>query len=70
MKLTVTKDFPYQILFALCIGVTYVNIYELTFAVWILAIGLTVKKKYSLTLLRYIVPHFFILFETYTYVHV
>lgn len=61
MKLTITKDFPYQVLFALCIGVTYINIYELTFAVWILALGLTVKRKYSLTLLRYIVPHILIL---------
>jgi hypothetical protein len=61
MKITITKDFPYQFLFALCVGVTYINIYELTFAVWLLAIVLTIKNKYSFTLLRYILPHFFIL---------
>jgi len=62
MKFKITKDFPYQFLFALCIGVTYINIYELTFAVWLFTIALTIKKKYSYTLLRYILPYFFILF--------
>jgi hypothetical protein len=61
MKFKITKDFPYQFLFALCIGVTYINIYELTFAVWLFTIALTIKKKYSYTLLRYILPYVFIL---------
>jgi hypothetical protein len=62
MKFKITSDLPYQILFILCVGVTYINIYELTFAVWIFTIGLTVKKRYSTTIFNYILIHVIILF--------
>jgi hypothetical protein len=45
----------YQILYFLCIGVTYLNNYELTFAVWFVTIVLTVRKTYSITLIHYAV---------------
>jgi len=53
----ITKDFLYQILFAICILVTYLNNYELTFLVWIATILLTIKRKYSLTIIQYIFPY-------------
>lgn len=43
----------HQILFFLCIGVTYLNNYELTFAVWFITIFLTLRKKYATTLIHY-----------------
>lgn len=48
------KEKLYQILYFLCIAVTYLNNYELTFAVWLVTIGLTLKKTYSVTFLHYI----------------
>lgn len=54
MSFKISKNLPYQILFGLCIGVTYFNIYELTFAVWIFTIAITYKKSYSFALLKYI----------------
>ena len=52
----ISKDFLYQILFAICILVTYLNIYELTFLVWTATILVTIKSKYSLTIIQYIFP--------------
>lgn len=61
MKFKVTKNFVFQILFALCIGVTYLNNYELTFAVWVITLLFTIKQKYSFTLIQYIFPFIAIL---------
>lgn len=57
----ISKDFFYQILFAICIFVTYLNIYELTFVVWIGAISVTLKRQYSLKIFQYIFPYVAIL---------
>ncbi len=57
----ISKDFLYQILFAICILVTYLNNYELTFLVWIAIIIVTIKRKYSLTIFQYIVSYITIL---------
>ena len=57
----ISKDFLYQILFAICILVTYLNNYELTFLVWIAVILATIKRHYSLTILQYIFPYISIL---------
>lgn len=54
MRIKISKNLPYQVLFGLCIGVTYLNIYELNFAVWAFTIAITFKKKYSIDLLKYI----------------
>lgn len=54
MILKISKDLPYQILFALCVLVTYLNVYELTFLVWSFTAALTIRKRYSLTIWKYI----------------
>lgn len=56
MKVVLPKIFPYQILFAICVCVTYFNNYELTFATWFFSILLSYKKTYSITLLKYLLP--------------
>ena len=60
-SIKISKDLLYQLLFAICIFVTYLNIYELTFLVWISTILLTIKRKYSLTIIQYIFPYVAIL---------
>ena len=54
MKIKFNKDLPYQLLFTLCIAVPYLNNYELTFGLWVLAAALTFRKVYSYTILKYI----------------
>ena len=53
MALVFKKYYIYQFLFCICIVVPYLNIYELTFAVWALTIMITVRKTYSATILTY-----------------
>lgn len=48
------KNILYQLLYFACIGVTYLNNYELTFLIWFLTLLLTVKKAYSVTIVKYI----------------
>lgn len=62
MNIKLDRSFPYQVLFALCVGVTYINIFELTFVVWLIAIVLTLKKKYSLSIIKSIIPFVIIFF--------
>ena len=52
MSLT-TKEIFYQSLYIACISVVFLNIYELTFAVWSLTAVVTIGSKYSMTLLKY-----------------
>lgn len=52
MKLN-QKDLFYQILYFICIAVTYLNNYEVAFAVWIITILITLQGKYSVTFFRY-----------------
>lgn len=54
MIVKLSKDLPYQLLFAACVAVTYLNNYEITFAVWAVTALITIKKKYSLTIIEYI----------------
>lgn len=60
-SIKISKNFLYQILFAISVGVTYINNYELTFAVWCIIILFTLKRKYSFTLLNLVVPYILIL---------
>lgn len=53
MKL-LNLDIYQKILFFLCVGVTYLNNYELTFMVWFIAFLITIKKKYSLNIFYYV----------------
>lgn len=48
------RDRLYQTLYFSCIGVTFLNNYELVFAVWVITIFLTLQKLYSQSLIKYI----------------
>lgn len=48
MALVIKKTLLYQLLFAACVAVPYINNYELTFAVWSLTTLLTLQSRYSL----------------------
>lgn len=54
MSFKVKKELLCHILFAICVAIPYINYYEATFAVWGLAILLTLRKSYSLSFLQYI----------------
>ena len=57
MSFKISNNLLYQLLFALCIGVPYLNIYELTFLVWMTTLFITLKQKYSLTVFQYVFPY-------------
>jgi len=48
------KDLIYQILFFICIAVTYLNNYEVAFAVWVTTILFTLQLRYSVTFFKYV----------------
>lgn len=52
MSISIKRSHISQLLFALCIGVPYLNNYELTFAVWALAATLTVRRSYSIAIIK------------------
>jgi hypothetical protein len=52
MKLSISKNIPYQLLYLLCIGLPYLNNYELTFAVWAFTLVVTLNKTYSIHILK------------------
>lgn len=54
MGSVIKKEFIYQILFFVCVAIPYLNNYELTFGVWGVAAAITIQKKYSLTILHYL----------------
>ncbi len=54
MSITINKSYVYQLLFFLCIGVSYLDNFELTFAVWAFVFLLTLKKAYSFAIIQYI----------------
>lgn len=54
MATVIKKDILYQLLFAACVAVPYINIYELTFVVWSFAAVITLQKKYSLSIIKQI----------------
>lgn len=54
MSIILPKSYIYQVLFALCIGVPYLNSYELTFAVWIFSVIVTLKQSYSFAIVKYV----------------
>ena len=56
MSSTLSKTTFYQLLFTICVGLPYINNYELTFAVWFLVLLLTLTQKYSIQILKTIVP--------------
>lgn len=54
MALVIRKQFFHQILFVACVAIPYINVYEATFAIWTLTVLITLKNKYSYTLLKLI----------------
>lgn len=54
MKVVFNKATVNQLLFIFCVVVPFFNIYELSFAVWCIAIALTLKNNYSVELVKYI----------------
>lgn len=47
MAFRVPKRYLYQVLFALCVAVPYLNSYELTFGVWSIAALICLRRSYS-----------------------
>ncbi|WP_068596687.1 O-antigen ligase family protein [Vaginella massiliensis] len=54
MKFVLNRDWAYQLLFFVAIAFSYINIYELSFFVWIVVFALTVKRYYSKSFLIYV----------------
>ena len=48
------KQSLYQILYAICILIPFINSYELTFLVWFLTFCITICNRYSLRIVKYI----------------
>lgn len=44
----------YQIVFFLCIAVPFLNVYELTFAVWFFSVLISFVDKYSITIIKFL----------------
>lgn len=62
MAFSLKKETFIYVLFALCVALPYLNIYELTFVVWSAAILLSLKKKYSIGFLQYLLKFLAIMF--------
>lgn len=60
MKITLNKEFYYQLFFTLCVIIPFFNNYELSFVTWLIALGLTFKKSYSVSFVRYVSYFIFI----------
>ncbi len=54
MKITISKDFPYQLLFFIAVVFSYVNQYTLSIAVWLVIAFLTIRRYYSKSFLLYL----------------
>lgn len=48
------KELLYQILYTICIVIPFLNIYELTFFVWVLTFLITISNRYSIRIIKYI----------------
>ncbi|WP_284650986.1 hypothetical protein [Flavobacterium terrisoli] len=55
----------YQLLYATCVLIPFINIYELTFAVWFLTAVVTISNRYSLGIIKYITCFSIILLTAY-----
>ena len=51
MKIKLSSEWPYQLLFLIAVIFSYINIYELSLAVWLLILLVTVKRYYSKTII-------------------
>lgn len=55
----------YQLLFAICILVPFLNVYELTFFVWFSSAFITISNRYSFSIIKYIACFSVILFTAF-----
>ena len=73
MKIPIPKNWFYNLLFILCIGVTYLDNFELTFGIWSLSFALSISRNYSISFLKLIVPYILIVilafFVSFNYDH-
>lgn len=60
MKIQVPKNWFYNLLFILCIGVTYLDNFELTFAIWSFSFVVSLSRNYAVSFLKLIVPYIII----------
>ncbi len=60
MKLSLNKEFYYQLFFTFCVIIPFFNNYEISFVSWLIALALTIKKSYSISFLRYVSYFIFI----------
>jgi hypothetical protein len=60
MKIQVPKNWFYNLLFILCIGVTYLDNFELTFAIWSFSFVVSISRNYSVSFLKLIIPYILI----------
>ena len=51
MKIKLSNEWPYQLLFLIAVIFSYVNFYELSLAVWLIILFITVKRYYSKTII-------------------
>lgn len=61
MKIKIPNNWFYQLLFILCVGVTYLDKFELTFAVWSLSFLFSISRSYSISLLKLLIPYILII---------
>lgn len=62
MNLKISRKDVYQILFTICVGLPYINNYEITFLVWFLVLVFTISQKYSIYVFKAVLPFLAILF--------
>jgi hypothetical protein len=48
------KELLYQILYAICVLIPFINSYELTFLVWFITFFITISNRYSLRIVKFI----------------
>lgn len=54
MKITLNKEFYYQLFFTFCVIIPFFNNYEISFVSWLVVLALTFKRSYSLSFIRYV----------------
>ncbi len=62
MRIITNKNNLFQTIFIVCVAVPYLNNYELTFAVWLLASLISMRQNYSSKIFNLILTFVFILF--------
>lgn len=60
MKIILNKEIFHQIFFTFCVVIPFFNNNELSFLFWLIAIGFTLKKTYSIDFIRYLFYFIFI----------